>query len=301
MECLLPLFSALPQSFRGSMELMDVSLSAAPLPSVAPGVSVVQTPAVSGASREFSGLSRMSLHAAPLPGVALGLSGLQAPADPVSSVAGPGFSGLSLHTAALSGKASGVCGEPAPAMPVFPLGLVGGGEMGLHAAPLRGELLGDGNFAGSAGVSSMGLPHVDLLHESMPSQVPLQPVDAGVDPGGAVVSQAAATGWPSFSEEVDEVFDDIPSGEAGTPDEEGAASFHELITSVRESLGLPMPSSIASTLQTGVKHTSGTSWPGPTPLVLPHFPLALEVRWEQLGRSLGIPNSVSAKFALPRR
>ncbi|MPC89659.1 hypothetical protein E2C01_084613 [Portunus trituberculatus] len=66
------------------------------------------------------------------------------------------------------------------------------------------------------------------------------PIDAGTDPGGAVVSQAAAMGWPSFSEEVDEVFDDFPSGEAGSPDEKGASSFHELITSVREFLGLPM-------------------------------------------------------------
>ncbi|XP_045135585.1 uncharacterized protein LOC123518685 [Portunus trituberculatus] len=173
--------------------------------------------------------------------------------------------------------------------------------MGLHVAPLLGGLLGDGNFAGSAGVSSMGMPHVDWLHGSMPSQVLPQPVDAGADPGGAVVSQAAATGWPSFSEEVDQVFDDVPLGEAVTVDEEGAASFRELITSVRESLGLPMPSSLASTLQTGVVRTSGTSRPGTTPLVLPHSPLALEVCREQLGCSLGISNPVSAKFTLPRR
>ncbi|MPC86853.1 hypothetical protein E2C01_081690 [Portunus trituberculatus] len=44
--------------------------------------------------------------------------------------------------------------------------------------------------------SSMGLPHVDWLHGSMPSQVQPWPADAGADPGGAVVSQAAATGWP---------------------------------------------------------------------------------------------------------
>ncbi|MPC41637.1 hypothetical protein E2C01_035238 [Portunus trituberculatus] len=198
-----------------------VRFSVAPLPSVAPAVSVVQTPTVSGASREFSGLGGMSLRAALLLGVAPGLSGLQAPVDPVSSVAGLGVDGLRLHTAPLSDKASRLCGEPAPAGPVSSLGFVGGGEMELHAAPLPGGLLGDGNFAGSAGVSSMGLLHADLLHGSMPSQVPPWPVDAGVDPGGAVVSQAAATGWPSFSEEVDEVFDDIPSGEAGSPDEEG--------------------------------------------------------------------------------
>ncbi|MPC54342.1 hypothetical protein E2C01_048252 [Portunus trituberculatus] len=93
-----------------------VSLSAAPLPSVAPAVSVVQTPTVSGASREFAGLGGMSLGAASLCSVALGLSGLQAPADPVSSVACP--------------------------------------------------------------------------------EVPPQPVDAGMDPIGTEVSQAAATGWP---------------------------------------------------------------------------------------------------------
>ncbi|MPC56909.1 hypothetical protein E2C01_050875 [Portunus trituberculatus] len=102
-------------------------------------------------------------------------------------------------------------------------------------------------------------------------------------------------GWSSFSE------DDIPSGEAGTLDEEGVASFCELIISVRESLGLPMPSSLASTLQTGVKCTLGTSRPGPTPLVLPRSPLSPDVRREQLGCSLGISNSASAKFALPRR
>ncbi|MPC70936.1 hypothetical protein E2C01_065201 [Portunus trituberculatus] len=135
----------------------------------------------------------------------------------------------------------------------------------------------------------------------MSSQVPPWPVDAGADPGGTVVSQAAATGWPSFSEEVDEVLDNVPSREAGTLDEEGAASFRELITSVRESLDLPMPSSLASTLQTGVERTSRTSWPGPTPLFLPRSPLALEVHREQLGCSLGIPNPASAKFALPRR
>ncbi|MPC67470.1 hypothetical protein E2C01_061647 [Portunus trituberculatus] len=232
----------------------------------------------------------MSLRAAPLPGVALRLSGLQAPADPVSSVAGPGVSGLSLCAAPLSGKVSGVCGEPAPAGPVSSLGLVGGGETGLHAAPLPGGLPGDGNFVGSASVSSMGLPHADLLHGSTPSQVPPRPVDAGVDSGGAVVSQAAVMGWPSFSGEVDEVFDDVPSGEAGSPDELGAYSFHELITSVRESLGLPMPSSLTSTLQTGVERTSGTS-----------RPLALEVRREHLGCSLGISNPASAKLTLPRR
>ncbi|MPC65050.1 hypothetical protein E2C01_059174 [Portunus trituberculatus] len=294
----LPLFQALPRSWQSGE---GVSLSTAPLPSVAPAVSVVQTPTVSGASREFSGLGGMSLRAAPLPSVALGLSGLQAPADPVSSVAGPGVGGLSLCAAPLSGKALGACGEPAPTRSVSSLGLVGGGEMGLHVAPLLGGLLGDGNFAGSAGVSSMGMPHVDWLHGSMPSQVLPQPVDAGADPGGAVVSQAAATGWPSFSEEVDQVFDDVPLGEAVTVDEEGAASFRELITSVRESLGLLMPSSLASTLQTGVVRTSGTSRPGTTPLVLPHSPLALEVCREQLGCSLGISNPVSAKFTLPRR
>ncbi|MPC33128.1 Superoxide dismutase [Mn], mitochondrial [Portunus trituberculatus] len=94
----------------------------------------------------------------------------------------------------------------------------------------------------------------------LPPQVLPWPVDVGTDPGGTVVSQAAATGWSSFSEEVDEVFDDIPLGE------------------------------------TGVKCTSGTSRPGPTPLVLPRYPLALEVRripW-------GISNPASAKLALPR-
>ncbi|MPC51721.1 hypothetical protein E2C01_045573 [Portunus trituberculatus] len=236
-----------------------VSLSAAPLSSMASAVSVVQTPAVSGASREFSGLSGMSLCAAPLPSVAPGLSGLQAPANSDSSMAGPGVSGLSLCATPLSGKASGVCGEPAPAGPVSSLGLVGGGETGLRGAPLPGGLPGDGNFAGSAGISSMALPHVDLLHGSMSLQVLPQPVDVGMDPGGTVVSQAAATGWPLFSEEVDEVFDDVPSREAGTLDEEGAASFCELITSVREFLGLSMPSSIASTLQTGVERTSESS------------------------------------------
>ncbi|MPC27207.1 hypothetical protein E2C01_020374 [Portunus trituberculatus] len=93
----------------------------------------------------------------------------------------------------------------------------------------------------------------------------------------------------------------FPWGEAGTPDEEGVASFCKFISSVRESLTLPMPFSLASTLQTGVKRTSGTSWPGPTPLVLPHSPLALEVRREQLGCSLEISNPVSVKLTLPRR
>ncbi|MPC56161.1 hypothetical protein E2C01_050114 [Portunus trituberculatus] len=211
-----------------------------------------------------------------------------------------GVSVYAAHLPSLALGASGTCGEPASAGPVSTLGLVGGRETALHAAPLPGGLPGDGNFVGSACRSPMGLPHVDWLHGSMPSG-PAQPVDAGVNPGGAVVSQAAATGWPSFSEEVDQVFDDVPSGEAGTLDEEGAASFRELITSVRESLGLPMPSSLASTLQTGVECTSGTSRPDPTPLVLPRSPLALEVHRKQLGCSLGISNPASAKFTLPRR
>ncbi|MPC65115.1 hypothetical protein E2C01_059243 [Portunus trituberculatus] len=311
------------------------SLSVCPLPGLVPGVSggqalSVPSPAPELAVRLFLGLFWCELQYGPTPycgpssecgadshcvrcfqGVfrsrwnelacsPTSWSG-SAPADPVSSVASPGVGGSSLRTAPLSGKASGVCAEPAPTGPVSSLGLVGGGETGLHATPLPGGLPGDGNFAGSASVSSMGLPHAGLLHGSMPSQVPPRPVDTGVDAGGTVVSQAAAMGWPSFSEEVDEVFEDVPSGEAGTPDEEGASSFHDLITSVRESLGLPMPSSLASTLQTGVKHTSGTSWPRPTPLVLPRSPLALEVRREQLGCSLGISNPASAKLALSRR
>ncbi|MPC53077.1 hypothetical protein E2C01_046961 [Portunus trituberculatus] len=117
----------------------------------------------------------------------------------------------------------------------------------------------------------------------MSSPVLQWPVDVGADHGGTVVSQAAAMGWPLLSEEVDEVFDDIPSGEAGTLDEESAAFFCELITS------------------TGVKCTSGTSRPGPTPLVLPRSPLVLEVHREQLRCSLGIPNPASAKSALPRK
>ncbi|MPC48200.1 hypothetical protein E2C01_041970 [Portunus trituberculatus] len=52
---------------------------------------------------------------------------------------------------------------------------------------------------------------------------------------------------------------------------------------------------------TGVELTSGTSRPGSTPLVLPCSPLALEVRREQLGCSLGISNPTSVKLALPRR
>ncbi|MPC65464.1 hypothetical protein E2C01_059597 [Portunus trituberculatus] len=100
--------------------------------------------------------------------------------------------------------------------------------------------------------------------------VPPWPVDVGTDSGGAVVSQAAAMGWPSFSEEVDEVFDDIPSGEAGTPDEEGVASYHWSRTHLRDF----------------------TAW---------RHPLGLEVRREHLGCSLGILNLASAKFALPRR
>ncbi|MPC49934.1 hypothetical protein E2C01_043751 [Portunus trituberculatus] len=125
-------------------------------------------------------------------------------------------------------------------------------------------------FSGLCGVSVCAAPLPSVALRVLP-----RPVDVGVDPGGTVVSQAAATSWPSFSEDVDEVFDGIPSGEAGTLDEEDVTSFCELITSVRESLGLPMPSSIASTLQTGVERTSGTSRPGPTPLVLPCSPLAL--------------------------
>ncbi|MPC80005.1 hypothetical protein E2C01_074568 [Portunus trituberculatus] len=62
-----------------------------------------------------------------------------------------------------------------------------------------------------------------------------------------------------------------------------------------------MPFSLASTLQTGVKCTSGTSRPGPNPLVLPRSPLALEVHKDQLGFFLRISNPASAKFALPRR
>lgn len=57
----------------------------------------------------------------------------------------------------------------------------------------------------------------------MSSQVPFRPIDAGADPRGTVVSQTAASGWTSFSEEVDYIYVDGLSGETGTLDEEGAA------------------------------------------------------------------------------
>ncbi|MPC49713.1 hypothetical protein E2C01_043524 [Portunus trituberculatus] len=152
--------------------LGGVSVCAAPHPNLALGVRGVQLPAVSGSSadfsdfggtsREFSGLGGMSLRAAPLPAVAPGLSGLQAPADPVSSMPGPGL-------------------LPSQSLPLALLVEEKWDFMQHHS-------LGDGNFAGSASLSSMGLPHVDLLHGSMSSQVPPWPVDAGADPGGAVVS-----------------------------------------------------------------------------------------------------------------
>ena len=63
-------------------------------------------------------------------------------------------------------------------------------------------------------------------------------------------SQVAATGFTLFSEEVVVIYDDGSSGAAGTPDE-SAGPFHEL-TTVREFLGLSLPSSLASTLLTGV-------------------------------------------------
>ena len=62
-----------------------------------------------------------------------------------------------------------------------------------------------------------------------------------------------------------------------------------------------MPSSHPSTLQTGVERASGTSRQGPTPLVLPRSPLALEVRREQEECSLRNLNAASAKLPLPRR
>ncbi|MPC27208.1 hypothetical protein E2C01_020375 [Portunus trituberculatus] len=169
-----------------------VSLSAASLHSIALAVSVVQIPTVSGASRKFSGLGGMSLRAAPLPGMAPRLSGLQAPADAVSSVACLGVGGLSLRTAPLSGKALVGASSHRTSSLLGPCWWRG--ETGLRAPPLPGGLPGDSHFSGSAGVSSMGLPHVDWLHGSIPSQVLPRPVDAGMDPGGVVVSQAAATG-----------------------------------------------------------------------------------------------------------
>ena len=127
-------------------------------------------------------------------------------------------------------------------------------------------------------------------------------MEGGVGPSGTAGSQAAATSHPLFSEEVDdEVYGEGHSGEAGNPDEESAAPFHKLITTMRVFLGLPMPSSLASTLQTGIERTSRTSWHGPTPLVQPRSPLALEVRREQLGHTLWSLNLAPAKFALPRR
>ncbi|MPC52119.1 hypothetical protein E2C01_045980 [Portunus trituberculatus] len=111
----------------------------------------------------------------------------------------------------------------------------------------------------------------------MPWHVPPRPVDAGADPGGAVVSQAAATGWPSFSEEVDEVFDDVPLGEGGTPDEEGVSSFYWGRAHLWDFMTWPHYLGAAS-------FSSGSG--------------GLQ---EQLGCSLGISNPASAKFTLPRR
>ncbi|MPC48153.1 hypothetical protein E2C01_041921 [Portunus trituberculatus] len=98
-----------------------------------------------------------------------GLSGVSAPTDPVSSVAGSAVGGLGLSTAPLSDKASGVCEEPAPAMPVSSLLVAEKQDFMQH-------------------------------HSLVGCRVPPRPVDAGADPGGTVVTQAAATGWPSFSE-----------------------------------------------------------------------------------------------------
>ena len=64
---------------------------------------------------------------------------------------------------------------------------------------------------------------------------------------------------------------------------------------------LPELSSQSSTLQTGVERTSGSSWQGPTPLVLPRSPLAQEVRREQMECSLRNLNAASAKLSLPQR
>ncbi|MPC29424.1 hypothetical protein E2C01_022653 [Portunus trituberculatus] len=331
---LLPLASS--STFSG---FADGGASVRPPPRLVLGVKGPRFPPRLRPCRVAAGCSGVSLSVSPLPGLAPGVGGRQSPSvsSPALELAVGGVSLCAAPRSALPPVASGV---PSPTVPGPSTELSGLGKVSMCAAPLLSLALGvrpqwfvgsqlppfqsptrallvaekrdfmqDHSLVGCWVMAILQarqacLPWACLmLHWSMSSQVPPRPVDAGADPGGGVVSQVAATGWPSFSEEVDEVCDDIPSGEAGTLDEEGAASFHELITSVRECLGLPIPSSLASTLQTGVELTSGTSRPGPTPLVLPRSPLALEVCREQLGCSLGIPNPslASAKFALPRR
>ncbi|MPC49988.1 hypothetical protein E2C01_043806 [Portunus trituberculatus] len=256
---------------------------------------VVLLPPASGSAFSVFADGGASVRSAPrlVPGVA----GPRSSPGSGPSVVAAGSSGASLSVSPLPGLAPGVSGGQAPSVPSLTPELAvrgsGSGREGVQSSAVSGSSL---DFSGFRGVSFS----VALLPTVTPA-VLSRPVAAGADPGGAVVSQAADTGWSLFSEEVDEVFDDVPTGEAGSPDEEGGSSFCELITSVRESLGLPMPSSLASTLQTRVEHTSGTSRPGPTPLVLPRSPLALEFRREQLDCSLGISNPASARFTLPRR
>ncbi|MPC54372.1 hypothetical protein E2C01_048283 [Portunus trituberculatus] len=215
-----------------------------------PGVAGPRSPPGSDPSVAAAGSSGASLSVSPLSGLAPGVNGGRAPS--VSS---------SAPELAVGGCGSGIEWFAGSRGSCFFRGRLGVGGLSLRAVPLSGKASG---FVGCQLLPGQSPPWALLVTETRDfmqhhSLVPPRPFDVGADPGSAVVSQAAAMGWPSFSEEVDQVFDDIPSGEAGSPDEEGASSFRELITSVRESLGLPMPSSLASTLQTGVKHTSGTS------------------------------------------
>ena len=118
--------------------------------------------------------------------------------------------------------------------------------------------------------------------------------EVGVSPGTTVVSQAVGTSLllPSLAVE-DESFD------KSHPQSDSPAG--ELIVRVREFLELPELWFQSSTLQTGVKRTSGSSWQGPTPLVLPRSPLAQEVRTEQVECSLQNLNAASPKLSLPQR
>ena len=133
-------------------------------------------------------------------------------------------------------------------------------------------------------------------------------VEVGVGPGAAAVSQAAGTSLPFSSLVVEDEFDESPpqgwgstAGECPTSAGEVPAPFRDLISRVREFLELPEPSSHPSTLQTGVERASGSSRLGPTPLVLPRSPLALEVRREQVDCCLRNLGAASARLSLPQR
>ena len=301
-----PAFPGTSAAFAGDG---GANLRVTPLPGSAPGASGVQAPAYPGTSAVVAGDSGANLHVAPLPGTAPVMSGVQAPAYPGTSAVVAGDGGPNRRVALLPGMAPGVSRMQTPADPGFAAELTGVGGVSLRAAPLPGMApgvsgeqapLGPGSssgLAGVGGVSFQAVPFQDVTVLASGSAV----AEGGEGPSGAAGSQTAARSHPLFSEEVDEVYDEGHPGEAGILEEDSAGPFRELISTVREFLGLPMPSSLVSTLQTGVERTSGTSRHGPTPLVLPRSPLAQEVRREQLERSLGTLNPASARLPLPRR